>query len=81
MWQNSQFCDNKHCKYNDVYNSLQIWIFCYFTQMYTTLQNELIRGAQADSGQFSASQIQELYDAFTDKAHKLSLVLWAFSKQ
>jgi hypothetical protein len=44
------------------------------SQMYTTLQNELILWAQADSGHFSASQIQELYDASTEKACKLSLV-------
>lgn len=81
IWQNSQFCDNKHCKYNYVYSAVQIWIFCYFTQMSTTFQNEPILWAQADTGHFYASQIQELYDACTDKACKLSLVLRAFSRQ
>lgn len=52
FWQNSQFCDNKHCKYNYVYNSVQNWIFCYFTHMSTTFQNEAILWAQADKRTF-----------------------------
>ena len=65
IWQNSQFCDNKHCTYNYVYNSVQISIFCYFTLMSTTFQNEPILYAQADRGHFSSSQTQELYDTIT----------------
>lgn len=38
-------------------------------------QNEPILWTHAESGHFSARQIQELYDAFIDKTHKLSMVL------